>query len=114
ARQSKKEISAGRVTFDKDKVVYIGEATEGEARAAGEVLKAETFFQNIGFTVWLSKDRDGTSMKFILNEGYWDMPDKVAIVTNIVRKAAPVVGGLPIKCVLMNSHLEIQREVVVR
>jgi hypothetical protein len=97
----------------KDEVRYSGTATEAEAKALGESLKAQSYLQDQGVTVVLAKGSDGTAVAFVVQDGAWDNDDNYAVFEHMVRTAGPTVGGFPIKLQYMNSKLEVKKEQVV-
>lgn len=107
-------IGTQKVTVGtKDEVRYSGTATEEEAKALGESLKAQSYLQDQGVTVVLAKGSDGTSLGFVVQDGAWDNDDNVVVFEQMSRVAGPKVGGLPVKLQLMNSKLEVKRESAV-
>jgi len=107
-------IGTQKVTVGtKDEVRYSGTATEDEAKALGESLKAQSYLQDQGVTVVLAKGSDGTSIGFVVQDGAWDNDDNVVVFEQMTRMAGPKVGGLPAKLQLMNSKLEVKKESVV-
>jgi hypothetical protein len=94
----------------KDEIYYSGSATEADARALGEALKKDGFFQDRGATVQLHKDADGTLLSFTVNEGVWDDPKMVDGFAAVTRQVAGSVGGLPIKLRLLNTAGEVKTE----
>lgn len=96
-----------------DEVYYVGSATEQDARALGAALKTAGYFQDRGFTVVLSKDKDGTAISFVVKDGVWDQPPMLLGFQQIGRQLAPSVGGLPIQVRLINSLRETKKELTV-
>jgi hypothetical protein len=97
----------------KDEVYYAGSATKQDAQALGEALKTAGYFQDKGFSVVLSKDKDGTAISFVVKEGVWDDPAMLAGFDQIGRQLAPSVGGLPIKVRLIDSSRATKKEIAV-
>ena len=113
-RDVKKELTVGKtIVGSNDDIYYLGAATEAEAKALGEALKTAHFFVGKGFTVLLAKG-DGTSLSFVVKEGFWENPAGVADFERIVRQSAPAVGGLPVKLRLLNPGLEMKKELTVQ
>ena len=103
--------NVGKVAVDaKDNVYYLGSATETDAQSLGDALKTVGFFQGNGSDVFLSRHADGTMISFVVNDGVWDNPSDVKGFEDIVRKAAPAVGGLPIKLRLMSTSLVTKKD----
>jgi hypothetical protein len=97
----------------KDEVRYKGTATEQEAKALGEALKAEGVFTDRGVTVVLSKGSDATVISFVVKEGLWDDFTYVSGLEQVTRAVAPSVGGLPVKLRLVTAELDTKKELVV-
>ncbi len=113
-RDVKKELTVGKtIVGSNDEIYYLGSATEAEAKALGEALKTAGFFIGKGFTVLLYKG-GGTSLSFVVKEGFWDNPAGVADFERIVRQSAASVGGLPVKLRLLNPGLEMKKEETVQ
>ena len=110
----KKELSVGKAIIGtKDIIYYYGSATGAEAKALGQALQTEGFFNDKGYSVLFSK-RDGTVLGFVVRDGYPDEPGSVETFEKMTRNLAPSVGGLPIKLRLLNTALDIKKEVVVQ
>jgi hypothetical protein len=110
SREDKKDLTVGRVGIGRqDEIYYYGTATEAEALALGQALRAENYLSDSGATVFLSKGGEGTVVTFVLKDGFWEDPAHVDGFEQLVRRIAPSVGGLPIVLHLTNSHLELQR-----
>jgi hypothetical protein len=97
----------------KDEVYYAGSATKQDAQALGEALKTAGYFQDKGFSVVLSKDKDGTAISFVVKEGVWDDAQMQAGFEQIGRQLAPSVGGLSIKVRLIDSSRATKKEIAV-
>ena len=109
----KQDMTVGKAIIGtKDEIYYLGQATEGEAKALGQALQKAGFFHDAGYTVVLAKG-DGTAVSFVVKDGLWDQPENIAPFEKIVRDAAGAVGGLPLKLRLLNRNLEIKKEVAV-
>jgi hypothetical protein len=113
---------SGRVTNTKvpkviignnDLVYYSHAATEQDARELGQALRTIGFFTDKGASVFLSKGRNGTEVSFVVQEGSWDVPDKVAAYEEIGRRIATPVGGFPIKIRLIDSAQAVRRELTI-
>jgi hypothetical protein len=106
-----KEVIVGKVTAGiRDEVYYYGSATAPEAEALGRALQSNGYLVDSGASVVLSKD-GVTSIGFVLGEGAWNQPETVAAFEGLVRKVAPSVGGLPVDLRLLNSSMEVEKEV---
>jgi hypothetical protein len=106
-----KEVLVGKVTAGiRDEVYYYGSATAPEAEALGRALKSNGYLVDSGASVVLSKD-GVTSIAFVLGDGAWERPGTIAAFEGLVREVAPSVGGLPIDLRLLNSSMEVEKEV---
>jgi hypothetical protein len=106
-----KEVVVGRVIAGaKDEVYYYGSATAPEAEALGRALQSNGYLVDSGASVVLSKD-GVTSISFVLGDGAWNRPGTVSAFEGLVRKVAPSVGGLPVDLRLLNSSMEVEKEV---
>jgi len=94
----------------KDEVYYSGSATQAEAKALGEVLKADGYFADNGVTVLLDKGTSGTVVSFVVKQGVWDTAGILASFDEIGREVAPSVGGFPIKVRLLNKDRDVEKE----
>jgi hypothetical protein len=111
----KKESTVGKAAFPGNvDIYYLGDASESEAKALAQALKSAGFFQGTGADVFLSKHSDGTVLSFVVGEAAWDDPAMVGDFEKLVRKAAPAVGGLPIRLRLVDNLLEAKKEEIVR
>jgi len=102
------------VVGTKDDVYYSQDITEKEAKALADALKSGGFFQDRGADVFVSKDKEGPILSFVVKEGIWDNPEKVSVFEQIARSVAPCVGGTPIKLHLQNQYQVVKKEVTVR
>lgn len=106
-----KEVVVGRVMAGiKDEVYYYGAATAPEAEALGRALQSNGYLVGSGASVVLSKD-GVTSISFVLGDGAWNRPGTVSAFEGLVRQVAPSVGGLPVDLRLLNSSMEVEKEV---
>jgi hypothetical protein len=110
AQEIKMQLTIGKVIVGtKDEVYYYGSATESEANALGQSLKSAGFFRDSGLSIFLSRGDDGTAITFAVEEGAWNMPDRVAAFEALVRQSAPAVGGLPVQLRFVNSRVELKK-----
>jgi hypothetical protein len=110
AQKTMKELTVGKIVIGtKDVIYYYGSATQSEAQALGQSLKSAQFFRDAGFSVFLSKGDDGTAITFVVEQGTWNLPDKVAVFETLVRQSASTVGGLPIRLRLATPMLELKK-----
>lgn len=109
-----KELNVGKIIVGtKDAIYYFGAATEADARALGESLRAATFFQDLGISVVVSKS-DATALSFVVNQGVWARPEILNAFERLVRLVAPSVGGLPIQLRLLDDSMEPKKSVLVQ
>ena len=110
AEETKKQIIIGKVIVGtKDAIYYYGSATESEANALGQSLKSAGFFRDSGLSIFLSRGDDGPAIAFVVEDGAWDMPIRVAAFETLVRQCASTVGGLPIQLRFVTSSLELKK-----
>ena len=112
-------VTAGKpstkvVIGTKDQVYYSGAAKEQDAKALGQALKSHGYFQDKGVAALVSKANDVFTVSFVVKEGYWDDPKNVEGFEELGRQIATAIGGLPINVRLVNSRLEVKKEVTVR
>jgi hypothetical protein len=98
----------------KDDVYYSQDFTEKGAKALAEILKSDGFFEDRGSDVFLSKDKEGPILSFVVKEGIWDNAETVSAFEQLARDAAPCIGGPPLKLRLQNKYAVIKKEVTVR
>jgi hypothetical protein len=109
-----KEVIVGKIMAGaRDEIYYYGSATEAEAQALADALKRAAYLVDSGSSVILSKD-GATSMGFVVADGAWLRLSNVVDFQLLVRKVASSVGGLPISLRLLNSDMEVKREVPVQ
>ena len=104
---------SGVVIGTKDEVYYSGSATKDEAQALGNALKTIGYFTDQGANVFVAKGTAGTIVSFVVKDGTWDDPGKVANFEKIARQQAPTVGGLPITLRLVNTSLAVKKDEVL-
>lgn len=93
----------------KDQVIYSGTATQAEATALGNALKTAGYFQDRGVNVLLSKGTGGTTIGFVVQDGYWNNAGIMAQFEEVVRGVASTVGGLPIQVQLLNTTKVVEK-----
>jgi hypothetical protein len=101
------------VIGSKDEVFYSGAATEKDAWTLGQALKETGYLKDRGASVQLSKDKAGTVVSFVVQEGVWDRPEIVSGFEEVGREIAPSIGGFPIRVRLMDSSHKTKKEVGV-
>jgi hypothetical protein len=107
SKNIRKEVNVGKTVIGKDEVYYYGSATEADASALAQSLKANGYFGDRRLDVFLNKDNGRTVITFIVAQDSWDNPNTIAEFKALVRKTAPSVGGLPIQMQLDDDKLEI-------
>jgi hypothetical protein len=101
----------GEAAFDGgDAVFYEGNATQAQAQALGQQLKAIGFFQGKGANVFVTKHDDGTTLAFVVGGDAWDNPAMVSDFETIARDLAPAVGGLPLHMQLDDNTLAVKKD----
>jgi hypothetical protein len=93
----------------KDEVFYSGTATKDQATALGNALKTDGYFQDKGVTVLLDKGSSGTTISFIVKDGFWDQAGTLSGFEEIGRTVAPTVGGLPVQIDLDNTTKVVEK-----
>jgi hypothetical protein len=114
AQSVHREVTVGKAVIGGgDEVYYLGSATNADAVALGQALKAAGYFTGEGASVELTKD-GGASISFVVSDGAWERPQIVAAFERLIRRSAPSAGGLPIALRLLNPNMELEREAMVR
>jgi hypothetical protein len=109
-----KTSTVGEVSFDGgDGVYYEGSATKAEAQSLGRQFESKGLFTGKGVNMLLTRHDDGTTLAFVVGDGVWNNPSKVANFEAIVRDVAPLIGGLPIDMHLVNAHLQMQKDELI-
>ena len=108
-KNTKKEVNVGKILIGNDELFYYGSATEADADALGESLKANGYFGNGKVDVFLNKGDGPTNITFVVAQGSWKDPRTVALFEGLVRKAAPSIGGLPVELQLDDDQLDIMK-----
>ncbi|HTP89607.1 MAG TPA: hypothetical protein VMJ34_21815 [Bryobacteraceae bacterium] len=102
------------IVGSKDEVLYSGNATERDARAVGNALRADGYFQDRGVTVLLAKDDGRVTISFVTKKDSWNDASYVSAFEQVAREVARSVGGLPIRVHLVDSSLDVKKEFTVR
>lgn len=109
-----REFHIGSVPIEGNShVYYIDSANEIDARMLARALRMQGSFNGRNADVFLSKRKGGTAVLIPVGEGAWNNSRQVNWLKQIVRCAAPSVGGLPVKLLLLDSSLEPQKDVMV-
>jgi hypothetical protein len=107
-------IAVGKLNVGaKDELYYFGSATKADAEALAQALKAGQFFTDLGAKVLFSKE-SSKAITFVVNKNAWERPDFFAVFQDVVRRAAPSVGGLPITMRMLDLDMHPQSEMVVQ
>jgi hypothetical protein len=113
-RVVRRKMNVGKLAIGaNDAVYYFGDATNSDASALGEALRAAGYFTDKGATVALLKG-EGAVISFVVQEGLWNQPAVTATLERLVRQIAPSVGGLPIELRLLDGNMDIKQRVAVR
>jgi hypothetical protein len=97
----------------RDSVYYSHSATAQDAASLGAALQTIGFFTDKGGSAFLSKGRNGTVVSFVVQQGGWDLRDRVAADEEIGRRIAPRIGGYPIKIRLVDAAQSVHREITI-
>lgn len=101
------------IVGSKDEVFYSGAATRVDATRLGQALKEAGYLKDRGVSVGLSKDKGGTAVSFVVQEGAWNQPQIISGFEEVGREIAPSIGGFPIRVRLIDSAFETRKEVGV-
>lgn len=91
-----------------DQVIYSGLTTKADARALGNALRSNEYFQDRGASVLLDKGFGSTTVSFSVQEGVWNQSGMLSSFEELAREVAPAVGGLPIQVQLVNSAGDVE------
>jgi hypothetical protein len=108
-RDSSSKVSIG----SKDEVYFSGLATRNDAKNLRAALQAAGYFRDVGTSVILSKDANGTAVAFVVKDGVWDQSNMVSGFEEVVREIAPRIGGFPERMRLVNSDRQTMKEVEI-
>lgn len=92
----------------KDQILYSGLATKSDAKALGNALKSNEYFQERGVSVVLDKGIGSTTISFGVQDGVWNQAGMLSSFEELAREVAPAVGGLPIQVRLINTRGEVE------
>lgn len=99
---------------DKGHVIYAGSATKAEAERLAQALAEGDLGKNPDIDVLLSKGSGGTHLYFPVGNDAWNRPGVAEGFAEVVRAAAPAVGGLPITVHLTDDAFQSKKSVVVQ
>jgi hypothetical protein len=109
-----RSIAVGKLTVNsKDELYYFGSATRADAEVLAQALKDGQYFTDLGAKVLFSKE-SGKTITFVVNQNAWERPDFFAVFVDVVRRAAPSVGGLPITMRMFDLDMQPQKEMVIQ
>ena len=109
-----KTIQVGKLRVGtRDEVYYFGSATESDAQALAQALRAAGYLQDRGVSVSISKG-DGNAIGFVVADGVWQQPDTASRFALLARRVAPSLGGLPIRLRLISPEMDIKSETDIR
>jgi hypothetical protein len=94
-------------------VAYFDAATEADAKSLADALTHAGYFSDDEALVLLSKNKEGTVVSFVVQDGFWEPPKNVALYADLGRTVAPSVGGLPLKVRMVNTSLILKKEIPV-
>lgn len=95
----------------KESVYYSGNATEAEAKQLGDELKKMSYFDDAKVRdVLLKKDEEGTTIRFVVGEG-WDKPEVLASFTAMAHELAKTFGK-PFKVKLVDDERKDLKDVL--
>jgi hypothetical protein len=114
SRETKKELNVGKLQMGtRDELYYYGSANASDAIAFEQSLKSSGFLGDRGASVFLSKGNGDTAVSFVVAEGAWANPQTVAAFKVIADQACASVGGFPIHLRLLNSRMELKKEIML-
>ncbi len=96
-----------------DLIYYFGKATATDARAFGELLRANQFFVNSGATAVVSKE-DALTISYVADERAWTQPQYYAVFQLVTRQAALAMGGPPVTLRFLNRSMKTQKELLIQ
>jgi len=99
---------------NKDHVFYTGSATEQDAKALGNQLKAEQYFTDTGHDVFLDKSGDGTTVSFVIKDGVAGDTKTIEEFEEVGRLIAPSVGGFPVRIRLIDKDKNEKAHTIVQ
>jgi hypothetical protein len=100
-----------KMTFgSKDAIYYSGSATAAEASIVGGKLKNIGYFSDHGVNVFLSRDKNGPVVSFVVKDGAWNKPDKVIAFEEIGANLAPLLHAAPLRVRMIDTSREIKED----
>jgi hypothetical protein len=98
-----------------EKIYRQGSATEAESRAVGEALQKIGFLSGTkAVDVFINKSPESTTISFVTSEAAWNNPAIEAEFRGIGETLGPLVGGKPIKVLLIDDKLVTKKEIEVK
>src|SRR5688572_18704423 len=97
---------------EKESVYYAGDATEAQAKSAGDVLKEVGYFAGTEERdILVRKENGKTTVSFVIkDDADWDRPDVLADFRTMGHRLATVVGGPPLTIRLVDGQLNTKKE----
>ena len=96
-----------------DEVYYYRRASKEDAMALGQALRGTGFFNDRGTSVLLWRGGGPSIISFVVSNGAWQRPDAITNYTEIGRRVANSVGGLPLEVHLVDPGRVIRRKMNV-
>jgi hypothetical protein len=98
-----------------EEVYYTGGVSETQARAVGQFLQRERYFDGLGGkTVQVSRNGDGYSVAFVIQQGHWDKPDVVQYFQGLGRRLSrEVFDGKRLEVRLCDEWLSTKKTIPV-
>jgi len=113
-QEPRKDLIVGRLMVGShDVIYYFGSSTDSQARLVGSALSSAGYLQDRGVTVLLSQEDGDTSLSFPVLEGTWDKQEAADYFVPLARRCLPATGAVRIKLRLVNSNLEVKKELLV-
>jgi hypothetical protein len=95
----------------KDEVYYSHTATREDAAELGRALQKVGYFRDQGAAVLFSRNKGGSVLSFVLQDGIWNNTAAVASFEEIGRRIAPAAGGFPLELRLVDTGWTVQKTV---
>jgi hypothetical protein len=99
-----------KVMIGKDEVFYSNQATKEDAQKLGDALKAAEYFTGRGTSVFLNKDKDGTTLSLVMQEGVWDRPGMLFSAEEVAREVADSIGGYPVHVRIVDAEEHVKKQ----
>jgi hypothetical protein len=96
-----------------DTIVYSDLTSRSTAIALGNQLKTEKYFLDRGTTVLIDREIGSRTLSFVVQDGVWDQAGILSSFEELARKAAPIIGGLPIDIQLLDTRQDVEAKSTV-